>query len=194
VLRVEAARAMIEASNQPIEVVARETGFADPERMRRAFLRAFGQPPQAIKRAAREQAMLSAYSALDAVRGDTESPRPHARTAVWRNRPGRRSSAPLSTPCDTPAPTSADGASHSRSSCFGVDIEFAMVVDLARRPDAGWPCPGAPAGGHGRARRVPRWRRFARRRPRAAMESGAIAATGTWMSMRSSRGPEILSW
>ena len=55
VLRVEAARAMIESSNHPIDVVARETGFSDPERMRRAFLRAFGQPPQAIKRAAREQ-------------------------------------------------------------------------------------------------------------------------------------------
>jgi transcriptional regulator GlxA family with amidase domain len=57
VLRVEAARAMIEGGNQAIDVVARETGFADPERMRRAFLRAFGQPPQAIKRAAREQAL-----------------------------------------------------------------------------------------------------------------------------------------
>ena len=56
VLRVEAARAMIEAGNHSIDVVARETGFADPERMRRAFLRAFGQPPQAIKRAARAQA------------------------------------------------------------------------------------------------------------------------------------------
>lgn len=56
VLRVEAARAMIEAGSHSIDVVARETGFADPERMRRAFLRAFGQPPQAIKRAAREQA------------------------------------------------------------------------------------------------------------------------------------------
>ena len=55
VLRVEAARALIESSNHSIDVVARETGFADPERMRRAFLRAFGQPPQAIKRAAREQ-------------------------------------------------------------------------------------------------------------------------------------------
>jgi transcriptional regulator GlxA family with amidase domain len=55
VLRVEAARAMIEGSNHSIDVVARETGFSDPERMRRAFLRAFGQPPQAIKRAAREQ-------------------------------------------------------------------------------------------------------------------------------------------
>ncbi len=59
VLRVEAARAMIEGSNHSIDVVARETGFADPERMRRAFLRAFGQPPQAIKRAAREQAAMS---------------------------------------------------------------------------------------------------------------------------------------
>jgi len=59
VLRVEAARAMIEGSNHSIDVVARETGFTDPERMRRAFLRAFGQPPQAIKRAAREQAALS---------------------------------------------------------------------------------------------------------------------------------------
>jgi transcriptional regulator GlxA family with amidase domain len=59
VLRVEAARAMIEGSNHSIDVVARETGFADPERMRRAFLRAFGQPPQAIKRAAREQALTA---------------------------------------------------------------------------------------------------------------------------------------
>jgi AraC-like DNA-binding protein len=28
-------------------------GFADPERMRRAFLRVFGQPPQALRRVAR---------------------------------------------------------------------------------------------------------------------------------------------
>lgn len=59
VLRVEAARAMIEGGSQAIDVVARETGFVDPERMRRAFLRAFGQPPQALKRAAREQASLA---------------------------------------------------------------------------------------------------------------------------------------
>jgi transcriptional regulator GlxA family with amidase domain len=59
VLRVEAARALIEGSNHSIDTVARETGFTDPERMRRAFLRAFGQPPQAIKRAAREQAALT---------------------------------------------------------------------------------------------------------------------------------------
>ncbi|MFM0240106.1 GlxA family transcriptional regulator [Paraburkholderia phytofirmans] len=52
-LRVEAARAMLEAGRHSMEAVAAETGFVDTERMRRAFLRAFGQPPQAIKRAAR---------------------------------------------------------------------------------------------------------------------------------------------
>jgi transcriptional regulator GlxA family with amidase domain len=52
-LRIEAARLMMEQTRHPIEVVARETGFADRERMRRAFLRAFGQPPQAMRRHAR---------------------------------------------------------------------------------------------------------------------------------------------
>ncbi|GLQ46104.1 transcriptional regulator [Dyella lipolytica] len=49
-LRLEAARLMMEQTRHPIEVVARESGFADRERMRRAFLRAFGQPPQAMRR------------------------------------------------------------------------------------------------------------------------------------------------
>lgn len=52
-LRVEAARAMIEEGRHAIDVVAREVGFDDPERMRRAFIRAYGVPPQAVKRAAR---------------------------------------------------------------------------------------------------------------------------------------------
>jgi transcriptional regulator GlxA family with amidase domain len=52
-LRVEAARLLMEEGQLPIDTVARETGFADRERMRRAFLRAFGQPPQAIRRASR---------------------------------------------------------------------------------------------------------------------------------------------
>jgi transcriptional regulator GlxA family with amidase domain len=55
-LRVEAARSMIEDGSHSLDVVARENGFTDPERMRRAFIRAFGQPPQAIKRAARAAA------------------------------------------------------------------------------------------------------------------------------------------
>ena len=33
--------------------IVQEGGFADPERMRRAFLRAFGQPPQFLRRNAR---------------------------------------------------------------------------------------------------------------------------------------------
>jgi transcriptional regulator GlxA family with amidase domain len=49
-LRVEAARLMLEQSTHPIDVIANETGFADRERMRRAFLRAFGQPPQVMRR------------------------------------------------------------------------------------------------------------------------------------------------
>ncbi|AJC81062.1 AraC family transcriptional regulator protein [Rhizobium etli bv. phaseoli str. IE4803] len=54
-LRLEAARLMMEQGRHPIDVVARETGFAHRERMRRAFLRAFGQPPQAIRRSAQQQ-------------------------------------------------------------------------------------------------------------------------------------------
>ncbi|MEW6644128.1 MAG: GlxA family transcriptional regulator [Pseudomonadota bacterium] len=54
-LRVEAAKARVEAVGEPIEEVARTTGFRDPERMRRAFIRAFGQPPQALRRAARSE-------------------------------------------------------------------------------------------------------------------------------------------
>ncbi|SDN87135.1 GlxA family transcriptional regulator [Phyllobacterium sp. OV277] len=56
-LRVEAARLMMEQGRLPIDTVAQETGFADRERMRRAFLRAFGQPPQVIRRNAREAAL-----------------------------------------------------------------------------------------------------------------------------------------
>jgi transcriptional regulator GlxA family with amidase domain len=52
-LRAEAARDRIENTSEPIEVVARHTGFVDPERMRRAFLRLFGHPPQSIRRMAR---------------------------------------------------------------------------------------------------------------------------------------------
>ena len=36
----------------PIESIAPACGFGDPERMRRAFLRAYGQPPQALRRTA----------------------------------------------------------------------------------------------------------------------------------------------
>lgn len=52
-LRLDAARVRVEAGHEPIDRVAITAGFGDPERMRRAFLRAFGQPPQALRRAAK---------------------------------------------------------------------------------------------------------------------------------------------
>jgi transcriptional regulator GlxA family with amidase domain len=52
-LRTEVARARVQSSSEAIERVAETTGFRDPERMRRAFIRAFGQPPQSLRRAAR---------------------------------------------------------------------------------------------------------------------------------------------
>lgn len=52
-LRVEAARVLMEQGRLSMDSIAAETGFADRERMRRAFLRAFGQPPQAVRRNAR---------------------------------------------------------------------------------------------------------------------------------------------
>jgi len=52
-LRLEASRERVESGSEPIELVAARTGFGDPERMRRAFIRAFGQPPQALRRVAR---------------------------------------------------------------------------------------------------------------------------------------------
>jgi transcriptional regulator GlxA family with amidase domain len=56
-LRVEAARLMIERSHHPIDIVARETGFVDRRRMREAFLRTLGQPPQVVRRNARSDSM-----------------------------------------------------------------------------------------------------------------------------------------
>lgn len=55
-LRLEVARARVESDEMPIEAIAEDVGFRDPERMRRAFIRAFGQPPQALRRAARRTA------------------------------------------------------------------------------------------------------------------------------------------
>jgi transcriptional regulator GlxA family with amidase domain len=52
-LRIEVARQRVQSSSEAIELVAQSTGFRDPERMRRAFIRAFGQPPQSLRRAAR---------------------------------------------------------------------------------------------------------------------------------------------
>ncbi|MDF1632436.1 GlxA family transcriptional regulator [Mycoplana sp. MJR14] len=52
-LRLEAAKVMLEDGRHSMDIVARDTGFADRDRMRRAFLRFFGQPPQSLRRSLR---------------------------------------------------------------------------------------------------------------------------------------------
>jgi transcriptional regulator GlxA family with amidase domain len=50
-LRADTARAALESGRASVQEVARNCGFGDPERMRRAFLKLFGIPPAALKRA-----------------------------------------------------------------------------------------------------------------------------------------------
>jgi transcriptional regulator GlxA family with amidase domain len=54
-LRVEAAQLMLKDGGHSIEDVVLETGFANREQLRRAFLRTLDQPPQAVRRSARLQ-------------------------------------------------------------------------------------------------------------------------------------------
>ncbi|ORJ18852.1 AraC family transcriptional regulator [Rouxiella silvae] len=49
-LRVEAARLRLQDGSEPIEQIAIAVGFTDPERMRRAFIKLYGHPPQSIRR------------------------------------------------------------------------------------------------------------------------------------------------
>jgi len=51
-LRLEAARFMLDQGRLPVEQIARSAGFGDRERMRRAFIRAFGHSPQSLRNAA----------------------------------------------------------------------------------------------------------------------------------------------
>jgi len=49
-MRVNSARLRLETGIEPIETIAAATGFGDPEKMRRAFLRWFGGSPQSVRR------------------------------------------------------------------------------------------------------------------------------------------------
>lgn len=51
-LRADTARAALEQGGA-IQEIARRTGFGDPERMRRAFMRLYGAPPAAMRRTLR---------------------------------------------------------------------------------------------------------------------------------------------
>ncbi|MGO4307674.1 GlxA family transcriptional regulator [Cupriavidus sp. RAF12] len=53
-LRVEAARLLLEKGRLSLDVIAQEVGLSDRERMRRAFVRTTGQPPQAVRRLSRD--------------------------------------------------------------------------------------------------------------------------------------------
>lgn len=67
-LRLEAAKLMLEEGRHSLDDVARDTGFADRDRMRRAFLRVFGHPPQSLRRTLRggegERAAQGALSVM----------------------------------------------------------------------------------------------------------------------------------
>lgn len=52
-LRVEEARRLLGDGGLSVAQIARAVGFANPERMRRAFIRRLGHPPQALRRASR---------------------------------------------------------------------------------------------------------------------------------------------
>lgn len=52
-LRAEVARQRVESTSEPIEIIATQVGFVDPERMRRAFIRLYRQTPQEVRRSAR---------------------------------------------------------------------------------------------------------------------------------------------
>ena len=54
-LRLETARQMLERGRLSLDQIALATGFSDRRRMREAFLRTFGQPPQVIRRSARSE-------------------------------------------------------------------------------------------------------------------------------------------
>lgn len=49
-LRLEAARQRVETTGLSLQKIAADTGFCDPERMRVAFMRAYGQPPMVLRR------------------------------------------------------------------------------------------------------------------------------------------------
>jgi transcriptional regulator GlxA family with amidase domain len=49
-LRAETARAQLESGASSVQAVARDCGFGDPERMRRAFQQIFGVPPSGVRR------------------------------------------------------------------------------------------------------------------------------------------------
>jgi AraC-like DNA-binding protein len=59
-----------------MDVIANEVGFFDRDRMRHAFLRILGQPPQAIRRVGKESRVAPEMPDDSGI--DVPSPRPDA--------------------------------------------------------------------------------------------------------------------
>lgn len=57
-LRLEAARQSVETTTLPLQAIAAATGFGDPERMRVAFMRTYGQPPMVLRRQGRTNSFV----------------------------------------------------------------------------------------------------------------------------------------
>lgn len=57
-IRVDAAKLMLEESRLPLEAIAQAVGFANRERMRRSFLRVYGEVPRRIRQAAGPLAVM----------------------------------------------------------------------------------------------------------------------------------------
>jgi transcriptional regulator GlxA family with amidase domain len=70
-LRVEAARLMLEQGRHSMDVIADEVGFFDRDRMRRAFVRTLGQPPQSVRRTGRDS---RAAPELEGEEDDSDTP------------------------------------------------------------------------------------------------------------------------
>ncbi|MDQ7982124.1 GlxA family transcriptional regulator [Paraburkholderia sp. SARCC-3016] len=68
-LRVEAARLMIERGRYSMDAIAEQVGFLSRDRMRSAFLRVLGQTPQDIRRSARGSRTSQAEPAQQALMG-----------------------------------------------------------------------------------------------------------------------------
>ncbi len=62
-LRAEVALPRVQEGTEPIEIIARNVGFKDKERMRRAFLRIYGHPPRVLRRATAVQNSIGHGSA-----------------------------------------------------------------------------------------------------------------------------------
>ena len=68
-MRAELAHAQLTGTSASIEVIARRVGFENAERMRRAFMKLYGNSPQAVRRTAgREGAGAEAAAALSRAR------------------------------------------------------------------------------------------------------------------------------